>query len=224
MPNPDNERLTAAQEIIRRYLTEEVLAAMGQELYGAYIGAKGIMRDHIDRSAFRETAPHVLRGMVETALKNLGQNLPGAVCSTEPNASNTSNHNELQIGNQLILSAARCDKRTRRSRPAGYRRAHSVRNAPFMFPEMLDIPDVRAGAKLTGYIEHLPKAAKDSDPAILRIVFPTPDYLSEIAVVDLMPYFEAARLGTTTASKPSRTVPEIEEPHTLELVEVQKTE
>lgn len=224
MPEAVNDRLSAAQEIIQRHFTEDVLAALGQELYNAYDGARVIMRDHMDRSTFRETAPPLLRGLVETAMKNLGSTLPGALCTTEPNARNTSSHNELQLGNQLVLSAARCHKRTGRSRPAEYRRAHSVRNAPFMFPEILDIPDVRAGAKLTGYIEHLPKPTKEGDPAILRVVFPTPDYLSEIATIDLMPYVDAARGQTGMESQPSRSVPEIEEAHDLTLVEVQKTE
>lgn len=213
-----------AQEIIARTLTSDVLAAFGQELYSAYVGTVGILRDYLDASTLRETAPHLLRGMVETALKNLGQNLPGAVCTTEPNARRSSNHNELRIGGQLVLSAARCDKRTQRSRPAKYRRAHSIRNAPFMFPELLEIPDVRAGAKLSGYIEHLPKGTKHAEVSILRIVFPTPDYLSEIAIVDLMPYFLAAQNSVVISDKPVRQVEEIEEAHDLELVEVQKTE
>ncbi|MBB5362051.1 hypothetical protein [Deinococcus humi] len=223
MTGETTEKLTAAQELIQRFLPDSVLAVIGQELYAAYVGATAIMRENIDRSAFRETAPHLLRGMIETALKNLGQNLSGANCVTETNARKTSSHNELQIGNRLILSAARCNKRTGKSRPAGYRRAHSVQNSPFMYPELLEIPDVKAGAKLNGYLEHLPNLKKPDEVSILRIVFPTPDYLSEIAVIDLEPYFLAA-MGNAKPAEATRSVPEIEEDHVLELVEVQKTE
>lgn len=196
----------------------------GQEIYAAYVGTKLVLKGNIDTSAIRETAPHFLRGMIETALKNLGQNLPGALCVTEPNSNNTSNHNELHVGNKLILTAARCDKRTKRSRPAGFRRAHSVMNAPFMFPEMLEVPDVRAGAKLRGYIEHLPESNMKDEASILRIVFPTPDYLSEIAVVDLLPFFTAAAGVSVLNKAAERQLPEIEEDHILDLVDVQKTE
>lgn len=218
MPESSPDKLLEARHLIERVLTPPVLTIIGQEFRAAYFTAADLERQYFHYSTHKETSPIMLRGLLETALMNIASNIGGAECRTVPNAGNTSYHNELILAGQIVLSAARCHPWTGQPGIADFRRAQSVRNGEFMFPEELEVPDVTEGRHLTGYFEHLPGSSHLAIPQIGRLHFPVPDFLAEITTIDLKPY-----LRSKPAEERVATIVEIEEEHNLELLENEKT-
>ena len=217
MGETPEHNLEMAQALISRVLTPSVLTIIGQEFATAYLTCHDLENSYLHPSTCRETSPPLLRGLIETALVNIAQNIGGAEIRPTPNAGNTSTHNELILAGQIVLSAARCHPWTLKPATVDFRRAGSVRNGDFFFPEMLEVPNVTNGSFLHGYFEHLPGVSHRAKPQIMRVHFPSPDFMGEIATTDLKPYFLAA------VSRDKIAVTEIEEAHDLSVLEEQKT-
>lgn len=213
-PNPN---LLKAQARIAQILHPGVLIKFGQEARSAYITSDELEKSYLDPSTIRETAPVILRGLLETSLVNLARNIGGAKLLTVPNSRNTSSHNELILAGQIRLSIARCHPWTKSPTLADFRRAGSAHNGTMLWPELMEVPDIEAGGILNGYVEHLPAATRLLPPKILRINFPTPDFLGQIASVDLKPYFQEQ------IKRVKATVEEIEEIHDLAIMEEKKS-
>lgn len=212
-----NPNLDHARDLIHRIFTPSVLKTVGQELHAAYFTSDELERGYLHSSTIRETSPALLRGLLETALVNIAQNLDEAEVITTPNEPNTSKRNELILCGQIRLSVARCHPWTGKPAHADFRQMRTFQNVDFLFPEVLDVPNVADGAMLNGYILHLPGARRSQAPRIMSIYFPTPDGLGEIVTIDLKPYLQES------LQKPKAPIREIEEAHDLAVLEEQKT-
>lgn len=209
--------LQQARVLVARILTPPALTIIGQEVHAAYLTCDYLEGTYFHPTVHRDTAPHMLRGLLQTAFFNVEANIDGAEVRTVSNATDSNRRNELILASQLRLSIARCHPWTQRPVHADFRELRTLQNAQMLFPEMLDVPDVADGGMLNGYIIHLPGARHSDVPRIMNILFPTPDGLGEIATIDLKPYLGNAVKRTKVS------VQEIEEAHDLAVLEEQKT-
>lgn len=211
------DNVARVKALIEQVLSPGTLSPIGQEVATAYLTCDELEKYYFHYSTHRETSPPVLRGLIETALVNLSREIGGAKLLIVPNQGNTSTHNELVLAGRIVISAARCHPWTLKPTLVDFRRAGSVRNGSALFPHFCSVPNVDDGGMIHGYLEHLPGASMASKPQIMRIHFPTPDFMGEITTIDLKPYFLAAlKTGKTQA-------PEIEEFHDLSVLEEQRT-